>query len=138
MIWDILERQVLVWHKAPHFENVPILGLYPTQCTYQALDTEIFLLGMSPPTPGALRLYTVSKLWIPRFSRPGGYCKWDSKVHHLQTVLNIALASSHGTCRTETFSRSNVGHKARGAFCGDQMDLVLLLYMSMTLFFPLG
>ncbi len=48
-IQDILERQGLVWHKAPHFENVPILGLYPTQCTNLALDTEIFLLGMSPP-----------------------------------------------------------------------------------------
>ncbi len=96
-IWDILERQGLVWHKAPHFENVPILGLYLTQCTHQASSGhwDFFLLGMSPP-PGALA-YSI-KLWIPRFSKPGGWCKWGLKSAELAIVLNITLASSHGTC----------------------------------------
>jgi hypothetical protein len=36
------------------------------------------------------------------------------------------------------FQEAMSGTKLEVHFCGDQMDLVLLLYMSMTLFFPLG
>jgi len=62
------------------------------------------------------------------------------KSASLATVLNITLASSHGTCRTETFSRSNVGHKAQGAFLwrSDGFGAAAVHEHQSLLFFPLG